>query len=224
MGSYKVFYPYFHVIMNSLGESLYLSSVSIINRCYHMSFSFIDFVTNNPWGIILFPFAASIIGNLLYDAIKRIASSSSKSVKKQRIRQRILRANNLFAESYKAGYAQSHSTLHQNLFVGGYIIEIVFKVFVILLIALGTGLLLFLLRDYSWAFVSILGISCATLTISIKRLFEVIKVFKEVTHIVFGEDYYTREKDLITRYWKLKKQGMKDEDIFKSLESFSQKD
>lgn len=189
-----------------------------------MNFSFLDFVTNNPWGIILFPFVASIIGNLLYDAIKRIASSSSKSVKKQRFRQRIMRANNLFAEAYKAGYASDHSTLHQNLFVGGYIIEIVFKVFVILLFALGSGLLLFLLRDYSWALVLMLGITCATITVLVKRLIEVIKLYKMITRIVFGEDYYKKEKDLIARFWVLKNKGMKDDEIFKSLESYSRRD
>lgn len=189
-----------------------------------MSFSFLDFVTENPWGIILFPFVASIIGNLLYDAIKRITSSSSKSVKKKRFHQRIMRANNLFAEAYKAGYASDHSTLHQNLFVGGYIIEIVFKVFVVLLFALGSGLLLFLLRDYSWAFVLMLGITCATITVLVKRLIEVINLYKMITRIVFGDDYYKTEKELIARFWALKNKGMKDEDIFKTLESNSQKD
>lgn len=189
-----------------------------------MNISFLDFVTNNPWGIILFPFVASIVGNLLYDAIKRIASSSSKSVKKQRLRQRIVRANNLFAEAYKAGYARAQSTLHQNLFVGGYIIEILFKVLIVLLFALGSGLLLFLLRGYPWAFIIILGITCATITIMIKRTIEIIKLYKEITRIVFGDDYYRKEKDLIARFWALKNKGMKDDDIFKSLESYSQKD
>ena len=189
-----------------------------------MNLSFLDFVTNNPWGIILFPFVASIVGNLLYDAIKRIASSSSKSVKQQRLRQRIVRANNLFAEAYKAGYARGHSVLHQNLFVGGYIIEIVSKAFIVLLFSLASGLLLFLLRDYPWAFILMLGITCASITVLIKRLFEVIKLYKEITRIVFGDEYYKKEKDLIARFWALKNKGMKDDDIFKSLESYSHGD
>lgn len=196
-----------------------------LNKSYlFMNFSFLDFVMKNPWGIVLFPLVASIIGNLFYDAIKRIASSSTKSVKRQRFHQRIMRANNLFAESYKAGYAQGHSTLHQNLFVGGYIIEIVFKVFIVLLIALGASLLLFLLRDYPWAFILILGITCATITVLVKRLIGVIKQFKEITHFVFGADYYKKEEELIARFWMLKNKGMKDDDIFKLLDFYSQRD
>ena len=191
---------------------------------FFMNFSFLDFVTNNPLGIVLFPFIASIIGNLLYDAIKRIASSSSESVKKQRFRQRINRANYLFSEAYKAGYASGHTTLHQFLFVGGYIIEIIFKSFVVLLFAFCSGFLLFLLRDYSWAFILILGISCATITVLIKRLIEVVKIYKKITRIVFGDDYYKKEKELIAGFWTLKNKGMKDDDIFKSLESYPQRD
>ena len=78
--------------------------------------------------------------------------------------------------------------------------------------------------DYSWAFILILGISCATITVLIKRLIEVVKIYKKITRIVFGDDYYKKEKELIARFWTLKNKGMKDDDIFKSLESYPQRD
>lgn len=81
-----------------------------------------------------------------------------------------------------------------------------------------------LLRDYSWAFILILGISCATITVLIKRLIEVVKIYKKITRIIFGDDYYKKEKELIARFWTLKNKGMKDDDIFKSLESYPQRD
>lgn len=69
-----------------------------------------------------------------------------------------------------------------------------------------------------------LGITCVTITVLIKRLIEVIKLYKMITRIVFGDDYYKKEKDLLARFWALKNKGMKDDEIFKSLESYSRRD
>lgn len=130
-----------------------------------------------------------------------------------------MRANNLFAESYKAGYAQNHSTLHQDLLIGEYIIGVFIKGFFILLFALISGILLFLLHNYPWASIVLLGLSSILLTILLRKLIEEIKLFRNVTHIVYGDDYYKMEKALISQFWKLKSRGMKDDDIFKSLDT-----
>ena len=156
--------------------------------------NFITDFTKSPLGIIITPLLMSIIGTILYDIAKKIASAINKKYRKEVVKSNIEKATKLFVDSFKAGYSNTHSTMHQVIFASEYVLRMIRYVIIILVIGFFAVALIGIFASNIPLQMIVLSTASIAITIICLNAKETLKTQKTISSFVFGDAYFESEK------------------------------
>ena len=159
---------------------------------------FIDFITNNIWGIILFNLFCGIIGSVLGSFLYKAVS---RKYKKSKLKKHLIKAGTYFGSGSRTVYAMKTSSFHQSILVGDYIIKILLSLFRMGMFGIIALTMLFVLRAYWISTPIIIGIVGTFWGIEYRRLRDYMSIYDEMFKYVYGDEYFKTEMEGIKQYW-----------------------
>ena len=159
---------------------------------------FIEFITHNAWGIILFNVIIGVIGSVLGSFIYKAVL---RKYKKGKFIKYLVKAGTYFGSGSRTVYAMNTTSFHQSILVGDYIIKILLSLFKIGLIGIVTLVLLIVLRSYWISTPFIIGIAGLFCGVEYRTLKDYLKIYDEMFKYVYGDEYFKSEMEGIKQYW-----------------------
>lgn len=169
---------------------------------------FIEFITHNVWGIILFNVICGIIGSVLGSFIYKVVL---RKYKKGKLKKYLVKAGTYFGGGSRTVYAMNTTSFHQSLLVGDYVIKILLSLSKIGIIGVVTLVLLFVLRAYWISTPIIIGVAGLFCGVEYRRLKDYLKIYDGMFKYVYGDEYFKSEMEGIKQYWD-KMTGKKDQE------------
>lgn len=150
-------------------------------------------VMESPLGIFIGSVVASLIATLLYKQIE-------KSVKKNRARRWFVKVATAFRYGFRASEAKS-SSYKQILYVGDYIIDMLYVFLRIFLTAIIALMLVAVLRNYILWGVPVI-VASFLITFDIMKFRTLRKYYNQTIEYIYGKDYIDHEVEAAVNYAK----------------------
>lgn len=163
-----------------------------------MCMNFLEFITHNIGGIILFNIICGVVGSIVGALLYKVVLHKYK---RGRFIKNLVKAGTYFGSGSRTAYALNMTSFHQILLVGNYLIDIIFSLFKLLICGIVVLVLLILLRAYWISAPIIIGVASIYCGIEYRRLHAYLQIYHQMFKYVYGEEYFKSEMEGIKKYW-----------------------
>ena len=159
----------------------------------------VDFLTKNPFGLILLSILSGVIGNGLFCILRLIYKKAMAKYHHHSFVNVLVKIATAHVHGQRAVKIKFGTPAQAAIWAADYVIEYVKHVSVILGLIMILGILLVVLPLYLY-WLPIIVISIA-ITIRYKLIKRLLKFFNMTEDLVFGKKYLKTEKEGYTKYW-----------------------
>lgn len=168
----------------------------------------VEFLKNaveSPWGIFIGSVVASLLATLLYKQIE-------KTVKKNRLKRWFIKTATTFRYGYRASAAKE-SSYRQILYVGDYIVDMLYLCLRILLTAIIALTFVIVLQTYVLWGIPVI-VASFIISLDVMEFRAIRKLYNQTIEYIYGKEYMDHEVEAAINYAKSggKVEETKDED------------
>lgn len=159
----------------------------------------VDFLTKNPFGLILLSILSGVIGNLLFYLMKITYTKSIKHYRHRRFANLLMKIATAHIYGQRAMKIAFGTPAQAAIWAADFVIEYIKHIAVLLGLLLTLAILLIVLPMYLY-WLPVIGISII-FTIRYKLMKRLLEFFNMTEDLVFGKEYLKTEKEGYTKYW-----------------------
>lgn len=159
----------------------------------------VNFLTKDPFGLILLSIFSGVVGNWLFSILKLIYRKTMAKYHHHSFINNLVKIATAHVHGQRAAKIKFGTPAQAAIWAADYVIEYVKHVSVILGLIMILGILLVVLPLYLY-WLPIIVISIA-ITIRYKLMKRLLKFFNMTEDFVFGKKYLETEKEGYTKYW-----------------------
>ena len=159
----------------------------------------VNFLTKNPFGLILLSILSGVVGNWLYSILKLLYKKTITKYHHRSFVNVLVKIATAHVHGQRAVKIKFGTPAQAAIWAADYVIEYVKHVSVLLGLIMILGILLVVLPLYLY-WLPIIVISIA-ITIRYKLIKRLLKFFNMTEDLVFGKKYLKTEKEGYTKYW-----------------------
>lgn len=155
----------------------------------------------SPWGVFCVGVLSSIVATLLYRGIGELIKYASKKIKHRRLVSFLTKIGETYGEGFTTAYAMSHTSFHQMLQVGGYVVNLIIAYAKIAGVALIGIALLVVFHELVIARLVIVSLTCAIAAILYQRARFLKKMYDQMYDYVYGDKFKDQMMEGIRTHW-----------------------
>ena len=159
----------------------------------------VDFLTKNPFGLILLSILSGVIGNFLFYLLRITYKISIKHYRHRRFVNSLMRIATAHIYGQRAMKIALGTPAQATVWAADFVIEYIKHIAVMLGLLLILAIMLIVLPTYLY-WLPVIGISII-FTIRYKLMNRLLKFFNMTEDLVFGKKYLETEKEGYTKYW-----------------------
>ena len=159
----------------------------------------VNFLTQNPFGLILLSILSGVVGNWLFSILKLLYKKTMVKYHHRSIVKVLVKIATAHVHGQRAVKIKYGTPAQAAIWAADYVIEFIKHVSIILGLIMILGIMLVVLPLYLY-WLPIIIISIA-ITIRYKLMKRLLKFFNMTEDLVFGKKYLETEKEGYTQYW-----------------------